>query len=341
MVKKILVIGATGAQGAAVVRSLAEDKRYEVVIFTRNASSEHAQALLSLPGVTAFQGNAMSEKDIYNAFRLVDGVYCNLDGFAIGEINETYWGTRIFEIAVETGIQHYVWGSLDYLVKKGGYNSKYRCGHYDAKGRVAEFILNKNKASTKVSVLTSGPYMEMLFDGVFVPRIQPDGTLVYAHPIGEGKVPMVHLDDIGKYARWIFEHPEKSNGMDLEVATAHVGWQELVDCVQRVAGKKAVCLNIDQKQFFANSPMSENTPAAWAQAADSKVIGGQTYWENFSGWWAAWHDNIVSRDYDLLDKILPDRVRSLEEWMRKTKYDGSFRPVLKDLADKRKLASSR
>ncbi|QDK39327.1 NmrA/HSCARG family protein [Bdellovibrio sp. NC01] len=339
MVKKILVIGATGAQGSAVVRALAHDKKYEVVIFTRNPSSEHAQELLSLPGVSAFQGNTLNEKDIYAAFRQVDGVYCNLDGFAIGEINETYWGIRTFEIAIETGIKHYVWGSLDYLVKKGGYNSKYRCGHYDAKGRVADFILQNKTKAMKVSVLTSGPYMEMLFDGVFVPKVQEDGTLVYAHPIGKGHVPMVHLEDIGKYARWIFDHPQKSDGLDLEVATEHVDWKNLVDCVQRVTGKKAVFIDLSLQEFFAKSPMPENAPAAWAQTSDAKVTTGQTYWENFSGWWSAWHDDIVTRDYEMLDKILPDRVRSLEEWMRKVKYDGAFRSVLKDLIDRRKAGT--
>lgn len=336
MVKKILVIGATGAQGSTVVRALAHDKKYEVVIFTRNPSSEHAQELLSLPGVSAFQGNTLNEKDIYAAFRQVDGVYCNLDGFAIGEINETYWGIRTFEIAIETGIKHYVWGSLDYLVKKGGYNSKYRCGHYDAKGRVADFILQNKTKTMKVSVLTSGPYMEMLFDGVFVPKLQEDGTLIYAHPIGKGHVPMVHLEDIGKYARWIFDHPQKSDGLDLEVATEHVGWKNLVDCVQRVTGKKAVFIDLSLQDFFAKSPMPKDAPAAWAQTPDAKVTTGQTYWENFSGWWSAWHDDIVTRDYEMLDNILPDRVRSLEEWMRKVKYDGAFRPVLKDLVDRRK-----
>ncbi|APR78991.1 Hypothetical protein A7982_04338 [Minicystis rosea] len=318
-----------------------EDGRYEVTIFTRNASSARSKTLLSLPGVTAFQGNAMNEKDIYDAFRRVDAVYCNLDGFAIGEVNETFWGIRMFEIAVELGLKHYVWGSLDYLLKKSGYDPKYRCGHYDAKGRVAEFILQQRPKSMVASVLTSGPYMEMLYDGMFVPRTQTDGTLLFAHPIGEGKVPMVHLDDIGRFARWIFDHPEESNGVDLEVATEHVGWRYLVDCVQRVTGKKAVFVDLEQSVYFAKSGISATAPAAWAQAEGAPISGGQTFWENFSGWWSAWHDNLVTRDYAKLDRILPDRVRTLEEWMRKTHYDGSFRPILKDRSDSREASESR
>jgi hypothetical protein len=342
MVSKVLVIGATGAQGTPVVRELAKDGRYEVVIFTRSASSERARALLSLPRVTALEGNTTREKDIYDAFRRVDGVYANLDGFAIGEIQETYWGIRIFEIAIELGIQHYVWGSLDYLSKKGGFDRKYRCGHYDAKGRVAEFILQQKPKSMAVSILTSGPYMEMLSEGMFAPHTLEDGTLLFAHPMGDGKVPMIHLDDLGRYARWIFDHREESNGMDLEIATQHVGWPYLVECVQRVTGKRAVFKDVDQAEYFAKySGMSATTPASFAQTKQGPALGGQTFWENFAGWWLAWHDNLITRNYALLDRILPDRVRDLEEWMRKTKYDGRPRSVLKDISDLREAPVAR
>jgi len=233
----------------------------------------------------------------------VDRVYCNLDGFVIGEVNETFWGIRLFEIAIESGIKHYVWGSLDYLQKKSGYNRKYRCGHYDAKGRVAEFILQQRPKSMTVSVLTSGPYMEMLYEGMFTPITLEDGTLVFAHPMGDGKVPMIHLDDIGRYARWIFDHPEESNGMDLEVATEHVGWHYLVECVQKITGNKAVFKDLEQSEYLAKSGISATTPSAWAHVPGASIPGGQTFWENFSGWWSAWHDNIVTRDYALLDRI--------------------------------------
>jgi uncharacterized protein YbjT (DUF2867 family) len=330
---KVLVIGATGAQGSPVVRELTKDGRYEVVIFTRNARSARAQALLKLPGVTAFEGNTTVEQNIYDACRQVDGIYANLDGFAIGEVQETYWGIRIFEIALESRVKHFVWGSLDYLVKKGGFNRKYRCGHYDAKGRVAEFILQQRPRPMAVSVLTSGPYMEMLYEGMFVPHTLADGSLLFAHPMGNGKVPMIHLDDLGRYARFLFDHPEESDGMDLEIATQHVAWSYLVDCVQRVTGRKAVFEDVPLSEYLRKySGLSEGTPSAWAQTKDAPALSVQTFWENFSGWWSAWRDNLVSRDYALLDRILPDRVRDLEEWMRKTNYDGGARPVLKDLS---------
>jgi len=36
----------------------------------------------------------------------------------------------------------------------------------------------------KSSVFTVGPYMDMLFDGMFVPDIEADGTVVWWNPAG-------------------------------------------------------------------------------------------------------------------------------------------------------------
>lgn len=43
---------------------------------------------------------------------------------------------RIYEIARESKLEQYVWGSLDYALQKGGYDEKFRCGHYDGKGKI-------------------------------------------------------------------------------------------------------------------------------------------------------------------------------------------------------------
>jgi hypothetical protein len=43
---------------------------------------------------------------------------------------------------------------------------------------------------------------------------------------------------------------------------------------------------------------------------------------------------LLKKDYALLDKILPDRVKSLEEWMRKAEYTGESKSVLKDQTER-------
>jgi hypothetical protein len=35
----------------------------------------------------------------------------------------------------------------------------------------------------------------------------------------------------------------------------------------------------------------------------------------------------------MLDQIFPERIKNVEEWMRKTNYTGELKPLLKDWAD--------
>jgi uncharacterized protein YbjT (DUF2867 family) len=130
-----LVIGGTGAQGAAVVRALDSDGKYKIMVMTRNASSTHAQELRS-PNVSFIEGNCFNEADLQKAFKGVDSCFVNTDGFAIGEKSEIYWSIRIYEIAVFAGVKHFVYGGLDYCSRKAGFDPKYRCGHYDGKGKL-------------------------------------------------------------------------------------------------------------------------------------------------------------------------------------------------------------
>jgi len=50
-----------------------------------------------------------------------------------GEKTEIYWAIRSYEIAIEEGIKFFVYGNLDYGLKKSGYDSRFRTGHYDGK----------------------------------------------------------------------------------------------------------------------------------------------------------------------------------------------------------------
>jgi len=96
-------------------------------------------------------------------------------------------------------------GNCDYALKKCGWDESYHWGHNDAKGRVGgssipivkgpldgnvdryspDFILSQGQEGITSTLLTVGPYMEMLFDGMFVPVQEGDGTLVRANPAGQ------------------------------------------------------------------------------------------------------------------------------------------------------------
>lgn len=208
-------------------------------------------------------------------------------------------------------------------------------GNFDGKQKVADWISAQGtQGEMKWSVLTSWMYLEM-----FSEMLQPfpqiiDGEEVYLFlaPLGSGRPPMIYLADLGRYARWLVDNPEKSNGMDLKISTEQVAWLEVAKSFTELTGKKSVYKDVTLDEYFALGIF----PHPDKKVGHSAVLDDtfQTYRQNFSGFWNTWKEDILQRDYELLDHILPTRVKSVGEWMRITGYDGKPGSVLKDYADK-------
>ena len=126
---KIFVVGGTGAQGLPVIGALVADKKYSVRALSRDATSRRAKALLALGNVEIVEGTFADEATLREGFRGCDGAYINIDGFNTGEKTEMFWAIRSYEIAIEEGVKFFVYGNLDYALKKAGYDSKFRAGH--------------------------------------------------------------------------------------------------------------------------------------------------------------------------------------------------------------------
>ena len=151
-----------------------------------------------------------------------------------------------------------MYGNLDYGLKKSGYYSRFRAGHYDGKGRVAEWILFQNQVNRDrmgAAVFTSGPYIDMVISPLtpMTPTVE-DGVVTWRVPLGEGAVPHVALEDCGYYVRWLFDHPERANGMDLEVAIDHITYADLAAAFEKVTGHPAQYIDTDLDRYWSDGP---------------------------------------------------------------------------------------
>ena len=319
-ISKIFVIGGTGAQGLPVIGGLVADKKYSVRALSRDPASRRANALLALGNVSILEGTFADEAILREGFRECDAAYVNIDGFNTGEKTEIYWAIRSYEIAIEEGIRFFVYGNLDYALKKSGYDSKFRTGHYDGKGRVGEWILFQNQVNRDrmgAAVFTTGPYMEMAISAMtpMTPSVEA-GVVTWRVPLGNGAVPHVALDDCGYYARWLFDNPDRANGMNLEVAIEHVEYRKLAEAFEKVTGHPAQYIDTDLEAYW-NGPLKAGADLPAGYNADPNDKSTMTFRDNFTGFWNTWKYGIVQRDYALLDEIHPNRIRSVEEWLRR------------------------
>lgn len=178
------------------MRGLVGEGRYSVLALTRDARSARAGLLASMGNVAFLEGTFADETILRRGMKACDGVFINIDGFNAGERTEMYRAIRAYEIALEERIKFFVYGNLDYTLKKASYNSAFRTGHYDGKGRIGERILSQNRsngARMGAALFTSGPYIETAFSGgtPMTPRME-DGVLTWRVPLGDAAA-VVHV----------------------------------------------------------------------------------------------------------------------------------------------------
>lgn len=325
--RTIAIIGATGAQGIPVVRDLVQSGDYTVRALTRDPDSTRFKEIQAFgpPGaVQTVVGSFASEEALRDVFRGAWGAFVNIDGFNCGEKTETYWSIRAYELAIEEGVKFYVFGNLPYGYKLGGYDPKFRCGHVDGKGRIGEWILAQNEHVSKhqgmrAALFTTGPYMEMAIHAYtpMPPQVE-DGVVTWRVPLGDGAVPEVALDDCGYYVRWLFDHPDRANGMNLDVAIEHVSYHQLAEAFTKVTGKPARYIDTSFEDYFAKVPIADGPTGYNADPNDPATM---KYRDNFTGWWNYFRhstpDNtgVIQKPYRLLDEIHPNRIRTVEEWL--------------------------
>ncbi|KAF7340476.1 NmrA domain-containing protein [Mycena venus] len=363
--KLILVVGATGAQGQAVIGALlAPDEKgnpspYTVRALTRDPLSTQAQALAAR-GVECFQGlspfspslgernvdhgNAGSFTDFPAVAKALEGAYgawINTDGGTVGEMEEIYAGIRIYEVAKRIpSLRHYVWSNLPYVLKKAGFNPEYNAVNTNGKGRVADWLSVQPSVvpvaddALSWSIVTSSPYMDMLKGSLFRPmNIRKDGTVVFAAPIEDGRVPMVALEDLGWWARWTFDHRSETSGRNLGVTSEFVDWNYLVEIFTKVTGKPAVFkrLTLDEWWSLFDEKLVSLPFGNERRDEPSSTV---TLRDNYSGFWRILRDGFFDDMYDMgwIRSIHPETY-TLEKWLRVSNYDAMDKPVLKNAVD--------
>ncbi|GJE88782.1 NmrA/HSCARG family protein [Phanerochaete sordida] len=328
--KIIFIIGGTGAQGLAVIDALlapaadGSPSPYAVRALTRDTEGRRAKELAA-KGVELVKGAVDDLPTVLKALQGAWGAFVNTDSFTIGEQKEVFLGMRIFELAKQAKtVRHYVWSSLDYVGKKTGYNPKYRAEHYDAKGRVADFLKAQpsvvSDSELSWNCVTTGPYMDMLKFPLLGPLAKrADGTHVFASPTGSGHVPLVALEDIGFFARYSFDHRAEVSGKDLEIASDFGTIDDIVHVFKLVTGERAVAVHLSPEEWFRYWKNTE-----YPIASERALGDGSTTWrENFTAFWNLYRDDVITRDMEWIRRVNPNGM-TLDKWMKVNKYTGEM-----------------
>lgn len=138
-IRKILITGATGKQGGAVLRALLRSgEPISIHALTRNVSSPSALAL-SEKGVHLVKGSFTDPSSLVQAFQGIDAAFLFTNNTGDKEAEE---GIALVDAAKEAGVKFVVFTSVDGAERKSG------VPHFDTKFEVEEHIRKVGLAHT-------------------------------------------------------------------------------------------------------------------------------------------------------------------------------------------------
>ena len=246
--KIIAVLGATGAQGGGLVRSILKDKSGEFTAraLTRDVNSDKAKALAEL-GAEVATVDIDNEESLRKAFEGAYGVYAVTffwDHFSPEK--EIAQAQSIAKAAKATGVKHTIWSTLedtrkfipltDNRMPTLG-DGKYKVPHYDGKGESNKFFTELNLPVT--FLLTSFYWENFIYFGMG-PKKGPDGKLAITIPMSDKKLPGIAVEDIGKSAYSIFKSGSEFIGRTVGISGGHLTGKQMADSFTKALGQEVV-----------------------------------------------------------------------------------------------------
>lgn len=200
----ILVIGATGQQGGAVVRALLEQDR-GVAALVRNPDGPK-EARLAHMGVELRMGSLDDASSIAAAASDVGAMFAMTTPYA-GLDTEVLQGTNIADAAHTAGVPHLVFSSVAAAGEDTG------IGHFDSKREVEEHIKELGIPATVIAPV-------FFMDNYLFPTNLADITDGVLRQAVEADTPLqiIASDDIGRFAALVLGDPARFIGERIEIA---------------------------------------------------------------------------------------------------------------------------
>ena len=242
--KIIAVVGASGAQGGGLVRSILADRDgpYGVRAITRDPASDAARALVAA-GAEVVAADLGDPGSVRRAFEGAYGAYCVTFFWAhMSPEREHEEARTMANAARDAGLEHVVWSTLEDSrrfiplddPRMPTLMGRYKVPHFDAKGEADQLFRD---AGVPTTFLLTSFYWDNLIHFGMAPRRAADGVLEFALPMGDRRLPGIAAEDIGRCAHGIFRRGAGWAGRTVGIAGEHLSGAEMALRLGRALGE--------------------------------------------------------------------------------------------------------
>lgn len=253
--KLILVTGATGRQGGAVLRHVHE-RGFSCRALTREPTSPKARSSVG-PGIELARGDL---EDQVSLTRVLDGVYgiYGVQSRESGVDAEIRQGVNLVDAAKRSRITHFVYSSVASADQGTG------IPHFDSKFRVEQHLRGTGMQFTIVRpVFFMENWLSMrqsIENGAIELPLDPATRLQ-----------MIAVDDIGGVVAMAFEHPGKWQGRAFEIAGDELSMSGVAESFSRVAGRDVRYRQVPWDEFENRAGRETTVMFRWFQQTEYHV----------------------------------------------------------------------
>ncbi|TKA83377.1 hypothetical protein B0A55_01016 [Friedmanniomyces simplex] len=240
MAKNILVTGATGKQGGAVIEALANSTDFTLLAQTRNASGSGAQKLEAKGNnIKVVQGDQDDVPGLFkNAQEVANGPIWGVysvqvsQGKGVTHDGEIKQGKAMIDESVKAGVKHFVYGSVERGGDERSWENETPIPHFQSKW-VIEHYLKDKAGQMGWTVLRPVAFMDNLAPGF------PTQVFMAAMRDTLGSKPnqWIATSDIGVFAKLAFQSPEKYNQRAIGLAGDELTSQQLSQAFKNKTGQ--------------------------------------------------------------------------------------------------------
>ncbi|MDF9745117.1 NmrA/HSCARG family protein [Natrinema salsiterrestre] len=222
----VLVTGATGNQGGAVVAHLLEsDADFDVYGLTRDASGDRARELTE-QGVTMVEGDMNDKESLAPHVADVDAVFAVTNFWTQGYDAQVQQGKNVAEVAADEGVDQFVLSGV------GSHERDTGIPHFDSAWEIDRHAQDLDLPLTVLQPVFFFQNLE-----AFAEDVVEDGQI--ALPLEEGvSLQMIDVDDVGRAAAVAFERPDEFVGERVELAGDELTLTETAEVLSTVTGRE-------------------------------------------------------------------------------------------------------
>ena len=256
--KIIAVVGATGAQGGGLAKAILSDADggFAVRAITRNPESDRAKELAAA-GAEVVAADLDDEESLVRALEGAYGAFFVTNFWEhFSPEKETEQAGNLARAARRADVRHVIWSTLEDSRKwvpleddrMPTLMGSYKVPHFDAKGAADDLFRQEGVPTT--FLLTSFYWDNFIHFGMG-PAKGPDGRYAITLPMGDGKLPGIAVEDIGRCAYGVFRRGDEFIGETIGIAGEHLTGSEMAKALGRAKGMEVVYNAVDPAAYRA------------------------------------------------------------------------------------------